>query len=401
MLELEEALDLILASLPAPTGETIPLRQAAGRVLFQTLHSSIDLPRFDNSAMDGYAVRSDDVTTERTDSPKRLRVIGKVAAGSHFSGEVSEGTTVRLFTGSPLPRGANAVVMQEDTKPDPAQPYEILVLDQVKPGENVRLRGEDVACGDVLATAGVKLNFALVSLLGAAGIGQIRVARQPRVAILATGSELQEPGALLGPGQIYESNRVALEELARRVGGSPTVFPIVADELGSTRAALLEAFNNSDLVVTSGGASVGEMDFIKAAFEDAGGKLEFWKVSIKPGRPFVFGRRDKHLFFGLPGNPVSALVTFLLLVRPALLRWQGATDVSLLTHPAILEESLNNSGNRRHFHRVIIEKAGKVRSAGRQESHLLRSFAAATGLVDVPPGTQFPTGSVVQVIRWD
>ena len=210
MLELEEALDLILASVPAPTGETILLGQAPDRVLFETLHSSIDLPRFDNSAMDGYAVRSDDVATVRKDSPKRLRVIAKVAAGSYFSGEVSEGTTVRLFTGSPLPRGANAVVMQEDTRQDSAQLAEILVLDQVKPGENVRVRGEDVACGEVLATAGARLNFASVSLLGAAGMGRIRVARRPRVAILATGSELQEPGAILAPGQIYESNRCAM-----------------------------------------------------------------------------------------------------------------------------------------------------------------------------------------------
>src|SRR5262249_2880386 len=224
---------------------------------------------------------------------------------------------------------------------------------------------------------------------------------QPRVAILATGSELQEPGAPLGPSQIYESNRVALEVLVHQSGGFPTVFPIVADEPVSTRAALLEAFNNSDIVITSGGASVGEMDFIKAAFEEAGGKLEFWKVSIKPGRPFVFGRQDKHLFFGLPGNPVSALVTFLLLVRPALLRCQGATDVSLPRHCGILAEAISNEGERRHFLRVQILPEGQVRLAGVQASHVLRAVAAADWLLDVPPRTTLAAGAEVEVLRFE
>ena len=181
------------------------------------------------------------------------------------------------------------------------------------------------------------------------------------VGLLATGSELTEPGQPLAPGRIYESNRTALAALMERAGAVPKTFPLVADVLAGTSQALADAFNQCDAVVTSGGVSVGEMDFLKRAFEQIGGKLEFWKVAIKPGRPFVFGRYRGKLLFGLPGNPVSALVTFLLLVRPALLRWQGATDVSLPAHPGVLAEPLANPGERRHFMRVKVDPSGKVR----------------------------------------
>ncbi len=173
------------------------------------------------------------------------------------------------------------------------------------------------------------------------------------------------------------------------------------DALGATRLALTEALDQCDAVVTSGGVSVGEMDFIKSAFEQTGGELQFWKVAIKPGRPFVFGRWREKLFFGLPGNPVSALVTFLLLVRPALLRWQGAADVSLPAHPGVLAEPLDNQGERRHFMRVIVDASGRVHSAGVQASHVLSSMAAANGLVDVPANTTLPAGAAVPVLRWD
>ena len=175
----------------------------------------------------------------------------------------------------------------------------------------------------------------------------------------------------------------------------------MADELTATTQALVAAFEQCDAVVTSGGVSVGEMDFIKHAFEQMGGELQFWKVAIKPGRPFVFGRYRGKLLFGLPGNPVSALVTFLLLVRPALLRWQGATDVSLSVHPGVLTEPLVNHGERRHFMRVRLDPAGRVRSAGGQASHMLGSLAAANGLVDVPGNTTFAAGAAVRVLRWD
>jgi molybdopterin molybdotransferase len=351
--------------------------------------------------MDGYAVRAQDVGSAKPDAPARLRVVGKVAAGETFGGEVPSGACVRIFTGSPLPRGADAVVMQEDTRVEPNSPDEVLVLEPAKPWESVRLRGEDVKRGAIVAEAGQAVTAGLVNLLAAIGMAQVSVGRRPIVGLLATGSELKEPGQSLEPGQIYDSNRLALAALVRQVGGIPKSFPVVADALDATRVALADALSQCDLLVTSGGVSVGERDFIKVAFEQAGGDLRFWRVAIKPGRPFVFGRYREKFLFGLPGNPVSAFVTFLLLVRPALLRWQGATDVSLPAHPGVLTDALANDGLRRHFVRVRVNASGQVRSAGMQASHVLSSLAAANGLVDVPPRTHLPPGAAVQVLRWE
>jgi molybdopterin molybdotransferase len=410
MLEYEEALPRILAVVPAPRNEQVALADAEGRIVAGQIVSAIDLPPFDNSAMDGYAVRASDVTSAKPESPVHLRLAGRVAAGENFSGEVTAGTCVRLFTGSPLPKGADAVVMQEDTKVDPAAPNEVLMLDSVKPWENVRFHGEDIKRGASLAAKGDALTVGQVALLAATGSAEVLVSHQPVVGIVATGSELREPGQSLAPGQIYESNRLAIAMLVRKAGAIPRIYSLVSDVLQTTRLALSNAFNECDIVVTSGGVSVGEMDFVKQAVGDLGGDLEFWKVAIKPGRPFVFGRLpasrqlltpDHKLFFGLPGNPVSAFVTFLLLVRPAILRWQGASHVSLMNHPAILAEPLENQGERRHFMRVRISADGKVYSAGFQASHILSALAAANGLVDVPPGSTLAAGTTVRVLRWD
>jgi molybdopterin molybdotransferase len=401
MLAFEEALSRVLAAVPAPRGESVSLSEAPGRVLADQIRSPIDLPIFDNSAMDGYAVRTADVASAKPASPARLRLAGKVVAGEVFVGEVTSGTCVRLFTGSPLPAGADAVVMQEDTHIDPRAPGEVVILASAGPGENVRARGEDVKQGTMLAEAGAVLTPGRIGLLAAAGFGHLRVGRKPVVGLLATGSELTEPGQPLVPGRIYESNRTALAALMERSGAAPKTLPLVADVLAGTSLALADAFNQCDAVMTSGGVSVGEMDFLKQAFEQIGGGLEFWKVAMKPGRPFVFGRCRGKLLFGLPGNPVSALVTFLLLVRPALLRWQGATDVSLPAHPGVLAEPLSNPGERRHFMRVKVDPTGKVQLAGLQASHALSSLAAANGLVDVPAHTTLAAGSAVTVLRWD
>lgn len=400
VIELEDAVERILTAVPAATLEKVPLAYAHERVPGEPLLAGIDLPVFDNSAMDGYAVRAADVAAAKSESPVGLRLRGRVAAGETFPGELSSGECLRLFTGSPLPRGADAVVMQEDTRPAPDDAGQVLICDCAKSGENVRRRGTDVKRGAVLAEAGEVLSVGKISLLAATGVSEVIVGKQPCVGLLATGSELREAGQNLSPGQIYESNRLALAELVRRAGGLPRIYPLVPDEADATQQALEIAFAESDIVVTSGGVSVGEMDFVKAAFASVGGELQFWKVAIRPGKPFVFGRaRDKFLF-GLPGNPVSAFVTFLLLCRPALRRWQGATDVALPTHAATLGESLANPGDRRHFARVRTDTAGKVFSAGAQASHALFSLAAADGLIDVPPRKTLAEGEGVTVIRW-
>ena len=401
MLELEEALAGILAAVPPPRAESIPLSDADGRVLAERVQSPIDLPVFDNSAMDGYAVCASDVASANPESPVRLRLAGKAPAGEVFAGEVVAGICVRLFTGSPLPQGADAVVMQEDTRVESNAPGGVLFLRPAKPGENVRLRGEDLERGATLAEAGEVLTVGRISLMAASGLSRVSAGRQPIVGLLATGSELKEPGQPLAPGQIYESNRIALTALVRRAGAIPRVFPLVVDSLAATRDALAAAFDQCDAVVTSGGVSVGEMDFIKRAFQEVGGALEFWKVAIRPGRPFVFGQRREKLLFGLPGNPVSAFVTYLLLVRPALRRWQGAADISLPAHPGVLAESLANHEARRHFMRVKVDAAGRIRSAGVQASHVLSSLAAANGLVDLPAHTTLAAGTAVPVMRWE
>ncbi len=400
MLELEDALSRLFSLLPTPQTEIVAVEETCGRVLGESARATVALPPFDNSAMDGYAVRAADTAAASSAHPVRLRVVGKIAAGNVFSGELAPHQCVRLFTGSPLPRGADAVVMQEATRLEPQHREEVSVLEPVKPWENVRLQGEDIKAGSELAATGTVLSPGHVSLLAAAGLGQVRVGRRPSVALLATGSELRAPGETLAPGQIYESNRAGLAPLIQRAGGVPKTFPLVPDNLTETRAALHGAFQECDMVVTSGGVSVGEMDFVKRAFEEIGGELQFWKVAIKPGRPFVLGRLGKQFLFGLPGNPVSALVTCLLLVTPAVLRWQGAEQVEPPVYPGVLAEPLVNEGPRRHFMRVRLDAAGQVHSAGLQASHALSSLARANGLVDVPPATTLPAGQQVRVIGW-
>ena len=398
MIELEQAQARIATAIQPPRRESVLLRDGAGRFLTEEITAPISLPRFDNSAMDGYALRAEDATKAAAGSPVQLRCIGTAPAGTNFNGTLLAGTCVRVFTGSPLPAGADAVVMQEDTR---VTGELVEVLDCAKPWENVRFAGQDVKEGTLVTRAGERLRATGLALLGALGIERVCVAIQPTVGILSTGSELVEAGQLLRGGQIYESNRAALAALVRAAGALPNVLPLVCDKFEDTAAALQSALETSDIVITTGGASVGEHDLLKTAFESVGGALDFWRVAIKPGKPFVFGRWKQKLLFGLPGNPVSAFVTFLLLVRPALLKWQGAADLTLPIATGLLAEPIQNAGDRRHFVRVVTARDGTVRSAGLQASHALASLAVANGLLDIPPKTSWPAGRAVQVMRWD
>jgi len=406
MLSLEEAQARILAALEPLPFESVSLPSAAGRVLAEEIISPMDLPAFDNSAMDGYAVRAEEMGAASLESPVRLKLAGQVAAGGTFSGQVPPGSCVRIFTGSALPAGTNAVVMQEDTRPDSElasskMPPSILFLDGARRGENVRHAGEDVRQGAPIGAAGDRLNSGRLALLAAVGLGEVRVHRAPRLSLLATGSELMEPGQPRNAGKIFESNRIMLASLVAGAGGVPRTYPIVPDRLEETTRALEQAFAESDGVITSGGVSVGDFDFVKSAFEELGGTMEFWRVAIKPGKPFVFGKWRGKLFFGLPGNPVSAFVTFLLLVRTALRRWQGLAEVTLPSHPGVLTEPVTNRGDRRHFLRVQVDAESRVRSVGAQASHLLGGLAAANGLLDLAPETTLPAGATVRVLQWE
>ncbi len=399
MLALEEACARILEAIRPLDRETIPLQAAAGRFISGTIHSPGDLPAFDNSAMDGYALCAGDLGSATADQPVQLKVAARIPAGRLFSRALVPGECARIFTGSPMPDGSDAVVMQEEVQTpdeDAARFFEA-----IRPGENVRRKGEDVVAGQELILPGTRVHAGTIALLAALGLEDVEVYRQPRVALLATGDELAEPGRDLEPGTIHESNRAALAALLQAAGAIPKSFPLVPDNLEQTCATLEQAFGGSDAVITTGGVSVGELDLVKAAFESLGGRTQFWKVAVKPGKPFAFGERDEKFLFGLPGNPVSAFVTFLLLVRPALLRWQGAANTGLISHPAFLAEVLQNRGDRRHFMRVHVDEAGRVRLAGQQASHALGSLARANGLVDVPPNSSLAEGALVQVLRWE
>lgn len=399
-MELEQAHERILSLIQPLPPESVPLSGAAGRILAETVRADHDLPPFDNSAMDGYAVRAADLAGATAERPVPLRLIGQGAAGQVFAGEVAGGQCVRVFTGSPLPRGADAVIMQEGTRVVPAEPDHPRMLESVKPWENVRFRGEDVKAGSLLLQAGERLTPGQIGLLAATGRSLVLAGRRPVVGLVATGSELREPGGALGPGQIYESNRMTLAALADRAGARPHLYPLVADDLAAIRTTLESAFRECDVVVTSGGVSVGELDLVKASFQQMGGELDFWRVAVKPGRPFAFGIWESKLLFGLPGNPVSAFVTFVLLVAPALLRFQGANRTSPPQRTGSLAEPLANPGDRRHFVRVQLNEAGQIQPSGTQASHLLVSLAAADGLVDVPPRTVLPVGTTMPVVSW-
>lgn len=396
MISVEEAKERILSSVAPLAPVRVPLPEAWGRYVAESISAPIDLPVFDNSAMDGYAVRSADLRAASESSPIELRLIGRIGAGERFSQTVTNGTCVRIFTGSVLPDGADAVIMQEDVT---VKGGSICFVEPAKPFANVRLCGEDVRKGTVLAEPGDRMTATRSGLLGAAGVDHLRVHGVPKVALLATGDELMEAGELLRDGKIYESNRVLLAGLLREAGISASVFPIVPDDLGETERVLRTAFAGDEVVITTGGVSVGEFDFVKAAFQKLGGVIDHWKVAIRPGKPFVYGQWNEKILFGLPGNPVSALVTFLILVRPALLKLSGARAVELSSLTGELTAAVSNRGDRRHFMRAHFEE-GKVTVLGPQSSHMLGSLGDANCLLEVPPGSSLESGAAVRVQVW-
>jgi len=406
MLEFEAALARLVGAVPTPSPAAavqVPLSQSLGRYLADSPPNPSDLPGTDNSAMDGWAVRSEDCQQP----PFRLRQVGHVAAGAWFDGTLGRGETVRVFTGSPLPYGANAVAMQEDAKPDPLAPDQVEFHEVVRPWESVRLRGEDLRIGAPLLPGGTRIGPAQLALLAAAGLSSVSVHRPLRVAILPNGSELITPGQTLPRGGVFDSNGPTLAALVATTGAEVRAYAPPADQLEVLGAALRLALAEADVVVTAGGASVGEHDLIRPAFASLGGQLDFWQIALKPGKPFFFGTLPgstpgtaAKFLFGVPGNPVSAFVTTLLLVLPAVRKMLGAGDERTASHPGQLQEPLSNPEARRHFVRVYCDGLGGVRSTGPQGSHRLGPLALANGLVDLPPRTQWPAGTVVNVLRW-
>jgi molybdopterin molybdotransferase len=395
MLSLEQARTRILDRLPRLPTERVPLLEALDRFAAEDIRGLRAVPGFDNSAFDGYAVHSVEVASASPEHPVPLRVSGLCAAGSAPGPAFPAGSCVRIFTGAPLPAGADAIVMQEDTRSPGPGLVEFLAAST--PWEGVRFAGEDVRPGDVLLRSGHRLRPGALSLIASTGVDTLPVNRRPRLSLLSTGSELIEPGQPLQPGQIHDSNGVLLESLARREGVEVLGRTRIADELEATLNALDQASRSADVIITTGGVSVGDADLLRPALAKLGGEVDLWRIAMKPGKPFAFGRLGKAWWFGLPGNPVSAFVTWRVLVRPALHRLMGSVEPATVALPARLGQPFTNRGDRRHLIRATLDTQGRVFQAGTQGSHLQAGLAHANVLLDLPAATTWEAGREVTV----
>jgi molybdopterin molybdotransferase len=390
MLSVDEALEVLLAGAkPVADIEQIPALQASGRVLAQPLASTMDVPPMDNSAMDGYALRASEVAAPET----RLKIAQRIAAGE-VGKALAPGTAARIFTGAPIPQGADAIVMQEFCA---VEGDSVVVRKVPKAGEWVRRTGSDVRRGDTVVAAGKRLLPQDTGLAASVGIGTMPVYRRVRMGLFFTGDELVMPGEPLAPGRIYNSNRFTLNGMAHAFGCDVRDYGIVPDSLEATRAVLKRASTECDIIVTSGGVSVGEADFVKPAVE-AEGSLLMWRISMKPGRPLAFGRVGSCAFIGLPGNPVSSFVTFLIFVRPFLLRTQGVSEVAPRVTDARADFDWVEPDPRREFLRVKWNANGGLDLYPTQDSAVLTSTAWADGLVDNPPNRSIRKGDRVQYL---
>jgi len=397
MLSVDEALAFLLeGARPVAETEKIPTLAATGRVLAQAQHSTFSVPSMDNTSMDGYAVYAADCASGEA----RLPVSQRIPAGS-VPQPLARGTAARIFTGAPIPPGADAVVMQEQCAQDGDA---VIVKHRPEPGEWVRRVGEDIRAGSEILAAAMKLRPQDTGLAASVGIAALPLYRRLKVAVFFTGDELVMPGEPLPPGRIYNSNRFTLNGLLQLFGCEVTDYGIVPDRLEQTRAVLRQAAAGSDLIVTSGGVSVGEEDHIKPAVE-AEGKLSLWKIAVKPGRPLAFGEvnaggsRKAH-FIGLPGNPVSSFVTFLVFVRPFILRCQGVARVEPLSYPLRADFDWTKPDARREFLRVKLNAAGGLDLYANQSSAVLSSAVWGDGFIDNPAKQAIRRGDMVKFLPY-
>jgi molybdopterin molybdotransferase len=387
MIDENEARAKILASVPSLLGTKVPLRDALDHFAGEDLNATIALPCFANSAMDGYAV-----IAASARKGARLKIIGEQPAGVARNLRLASGEAVRIFTGAPIPEGADAVVMQEEV--DREGDF-VTIREPVTVGEFVRNAGADLAVGQKILQRGDRVTPAVVGLLASQGLTSVQVGRRPSVAIVTTGDEVVSPGNPLKPGEIFESNGLMLSALAKRAGATVALCSHVRDDFAELSATLREA-SKADALIISGGVSVGERDLVRNALREIGATIDLWRVKIKPGKPFLFGRYGDCAIFGLPGNPVSSFVTFLVLVRPALLKMMGAKDLDLPQSIARLSDNAFGDELRPHYIRGRLENGG-FSAIGRQESHALYGLARANALLRVGPGEKIAAGSEVSV----
>jgi molybdopterin molybdotransferase len=384
----QETLRRVLEATETLATEEIPVVEAGDRVLANTLFARIALPAFNNSSMDGYAV-----IAREARPGSRLAVVGEQSAGPDRQLRVQSGTAVRIFTGAPLPEGADAVLMQEDAE---RAGDEIIVHTELQPAENVRLRGGDLCEGQKIGQPGMRLSPQRLALLASQGLSRVTVYRRPQVSVVVTGSELRKPDAPLGPGEIYETNGIMLSELVRKSGGVPVYFDPIPDDEEAHIRALGQALE-SDVAIIAGGVSVGEKDLVKPVLKKLGAELALWRVAIRPGKPFLFGRLGHKLIFGLPGNPVSAYVTFVVFARPALFRLQGRSAESTERTKVKVAQRLRNPGERPHYLRGRLTGDGFA-LVGPQESHALFALSQADALVRLEPNQEAAEGEMLEAL---
>ena len=383
MIQVQEALDKILTKIQFKGVEKVSLDQALGRVLTEDVVSRINNPPLDNSAMDGYALIAKDIESATPENPVKLEMVEEIAAGYTAKGTLKPGQTMRIMTGAPIPPGADAVLMQEDTQKDGDS---ILCLDRADVEENIRRAGEDIKIGESVLKKGTTLSPAHIGMLAVIGRSQIAVGQRPTVAILSTGDEILELDETPEGPQIFNSNGHMLAAQIKSAGGIPVYLGIAKD----TEEDLMEKFAwalKADIVVSSGGVSVGDYDLVKSTLQKMGQEMLFWKVAMKPGKPLAFGRIGKTPIFGLPGNPVSSFVSFEQFVRPSLRKVLGCSDLSHKTVQAKLTRTIHKKPGRLHFLSSIVSWADgeyTVTPAGEQGSGILKSAANANGLLIFP-----------------
>ncbi|MCR8922620.1 molybdopterin molybdotransferase MoeA [Dasania sp. GY-MA-18] len=398
LMPLETAQQLLQAAVSAISDtETVDLEQALDRVLACDLAAGFNVPGYDNSAMDGYALRAGDLATH-----SRLELIGKSMAGAPFAGPLGSGQCVRIMTGAAIPEGADCVIMQERCT---LQDQYVSFQQAASVNNNIRFAGEDIAAGSIILQQGKRLSPVDIGLIASVGLSQVTVYRRPKVALFSTGDELQLPGTALAKGCIYDSNRYVVAAMLTRLGAEVLNLGVIADDPQRLEQVFQQAAQDCDAIISSGGVSVGEADYTKDILSKIG-QINFWKIAIKPGKPFAFGTIGQALFFGLPGNPVAATVTFHQLVTPILRALAGEQNLTTLTLNARTASPLKKQPGRADFQRGILSRDDKgqlvVNDTGEQGSGILSSVSKANCFIKIPrEAANIAAGELVEVIPFD